>query len=401
MQCPSCGFALESDAQQCLECGAASPIEFGSAQMMTLPPNGALDSENPDSEIDPLEVAAQLKQTQTSRLIEFPGVTRSSVPQWRKELSDRVREVQEKRAREAALEKAEEEKRSKRESGKSGPTPQLELLPQADVPPLNPIVSAALRRIERAHQQVAQAEVQPHRPQAIAAVAFAGNDEFDEARLNVDSVATVATMESVDEFASAVPELESQTIDRIPNLVVVQPRIKNNDDGRSHIKPRRMIFDDPNDPALNYLDSVPTTLRVEGARHKHAPAFIRLLAAIVDLILVAVLCAPFAAMMELINVSWQKATLLASVLGIFAIVSFLYLTISTALTGRTLGTTIFSLRIVDSRTGLIPTGKQSAGRALIYVATLLTLGLASIYALIDADRRTAHDRLTRTAVIAL
>ena len=37
-----------------------------------------------------------------STLIEFPGVTRSSVPEWRKGLSERVREVQERRAREAA-----------------------------------------------------------------------------------------------------------------------------------------------------------------------------------------------------------------------------------------------------------------------------------------------------------
>ena len=37
-----------------------------------------------------------------STLIEFPGVARNSVPEWRKELSERVREVQEKRARDAA-----------------------------------------------------------------------------------------------------------------------------------------------------------------------------------------------------------------------------------------------------------------------------------------------------------
>jgi len=39
-----------------------------------------------------------------SRLIEFPGVTRRPVPQWRKELGERVREVQERRARESAAE---------------------------------------------------------------------------------------------------------------------------------------------------------------------------------------------------------------------------------------------------------------------------------------------------------
>ena len=45
-----------------------------------------------------------------STLIEFPGVSRNSMPEWRKELSERVREVQEKRAREAAHEAAEAER---------------------------------------------------------------------------------------------------------------------------------------------------------------------------------------------------------------------------------------------------------------------------------------------------
>jgi len=58
-----------------------------------------------------------------STLIEFPGVARNSLPEWRKELSERVREVQEKRAREAAHEAAEAERR------RMEAAPQLELLP--------------------------------------------------------------------------------------------------------------------------------------------------------------------------------------------------------------------------------------------------------------------------------
>ncbi len=87
--------------------------------------------------------------------------------------------------------------------------------------------------------------------------------------------------------------------------------------------------------------------------------------------------------------------------ALFFVMSFLYFTISTALTGRTFGMRLFSLRIVDARTGLIPTGKQSAGRALVYLGTILTLGLASLYVLIDRDKQTAHDRLTRTTVITV
>src|SRR5687767_13064039 len=84
-----------------------------------------------------------------STLIEFPGVSRSSVPEWRKELSERVREVQEKRARDASREAAEAERRRMEAAINA---PQLELLPPAEMPAMNPLVAAALKRIERAHQ---------------------------------------------------------------------------------------------------------------------------------------------------------------------------------------------------------------------------------------------------------
>src|ERR1041384_8545557 len=81
-----------------------------------------------------------------STLIEFPGVSRNSMPEWRKEISERVREVQERRAREAAREAAEAERQ--RATEVSDP-PQLELLPRTESPAMNPLVAAALKRIER------------------------------------------------------------------------------------------------------------------------------------------------------------------------------------------------------------------------------------------------------------
>ncbi|MDQ2975001.1 MAG: RDD family protein, partial [Acidobacteriota bacterium] len=83
------------------------------------------------------------------------------------------------------------------------------------------------------------------------------------------------------------------------------------------------------------------------------------------------------------------------------VVGFLYHTISTALTGRTLGMKPFSLRVVDARTGLIPTGKQSAGRSLVYILSLASAGIALLYTFFDSERHTAHDRFTRTAVIRM
>ncbi|HKR59259.1 MAG TPA: hypothetical protein VJS64_05955, partial [Pyrinomonadaceae bacterium] len=103
MACSACGAPTESDLEHCGECTAGT--NFESAQL-----SASLGDVAP----------------QASKLIEFPGVTRSTVPQWRKELSERVREVQEKRAREEALELTLEK------SEMSEAAPQLELLPHAE-----------------------------------------------------------------------------------------------------------------------------------------------------------------------------------------------------------------------------------------------------------------------------
>src|SRR6185369_2834777 len=116
--------------------------------------------------------AAERKST----LIEFPGVSRNSMPEWRKELSERVREVQEKRAREAAHEAAEAE-RQRLESAVN--PPQLELLPPAPMPAMNPLVVADLKRIERAHQPAPSESRQP-RTSLATAVAYAPEREENE-----------------------------------------------------------------------------------------------------------------------------------------------------------------------------------------------------------------------------
>jgi uncharacterized RDD family membrane protein YckC len=78
---------------------------------------------------------------------------------------------------------------------------------------------------------------------------------------------------------------------------------------------------------------------------------------------------------------------------------FCYSTIAIALTGRTVGMRLLSLRTIDLRTGLIPTGGQSIKRALGFTMSFALFGLGLISALIDPDRRSLHDRFSKTLVI--
>ena len=116
-------------------------------------------------------------------------------------------------------------------------------------------------------------------------------------------------------------------------------------------------------------------------------------------------------MVELRNDNWREPRVAALVAGgSDSSQVFIYLTVSTALTGKTLGMRILSLRVIDARTGLIPTGTQAAGAgpsSIFYVAGqppgagfLMTLGRGGgkDLSMIDFSSRTASSAWTMIAV---
>jgi len=315
----------------------------------------------------------------TPSLIEFPGLNRSSLPEWRKELGERVREAQEKRAQKALREAAEIASLFSELEPKAAPT--LELLPQAEIAPMNPLVVAALRRIERAHSQPGG--------NAAAAIALA-YEEQPTLDLNTTPDNCV-----IDEVVSKPERVHNLAVVPTPEVTAFEVPPEPAPEPR---KPRRLI-DDRNDPCLNYLDSISTAVLVESREYDSAPLFRRLLSAVTDLLVVGLLSSPFLALTGLTNFQWQNPRVIGFAAGTLLVVGFLYLTVSVALTGRTLGMKLFALRVIDARTGLIPTGSQSAGRSLFYLLSLASAGIALMYLLINHEKHTMHDRFTRTAVI--
>src|SRR6185295_16130392 len=94
MKCPECGATLKKISKKCTECGALlkRDSDTTSAQPKKVELTPAITLKQPDPRL------------QNPSLIEFPGINRNALPEWRKELSERVREKQERRAREAVLE---------------------------------------------------------------------------------------------------------------------------------------------------------------------------------------------------------------------------------------------------------------------------------------------------------
>jgi len=323
-----------------------------------------------------------------STLIEFPGVSRNSMPEWRKELSERVREVQEKRAREAAREAAEAE-RQRMESAIN--PPQLELLPPAPMPAMNPLVAAALKRIERAHQTAPAESRQPGTTLATA-VAYAPEREDNDMSDTVPSTPELA-------FEPEVAEVEPVvTVEKTHHLAVVAVSEPVAPVIEPPPAPKRLIRDD-NDPALNYLDSISKTLCVDDLNHRSASSFRRIVCALLDLIFCALLSSPIAGAMYLTGSNLRDPQVIGVLAGSVIVVTFLYLTLLTALTGRTWAMRLFSLRVIDMKTGLIPTGGQAIGRSFFYLLSLATV-VGVLFGLVSREGYTVHDRFTRTAVVS-
>ncbi|MBD0369575.1 MAG: RDD family protein [Pyrinomonadaceae bacterium] len=375
MQCPACRAVYSNGLDKCPRCKTPAQVPAPDAQIeLSASPNTATTPPAPETD-------ATAQATAASTLIEFPGAR--SMPQWRKQLSERVREIQERRAREAALAMEEAATTAPTAAPVSAETsaPPLGLVPPPPAPEMNPIVVAALRRIERARQTQPMPPVS--RSRGGAAVARVAEEQYQE-EINLLAPQTETA-------AEAAPAR---------NLVVVPAPVKEEPAVKPQ-QPKREAQAVVSEAALPQTEAAEATAEDAGedVYDDRAPVVARLTASAIDFLVVAFASSPFAAVIELTNGNWSDPRVAGSMGAIVLVVMFLYLTASTTLAGRTWGMSLLSLRAVDADTGLQPTTKQAIARALFYMVSLAALGIGIIYALFDAEGRTAHDHFSRTAVI--
>jgi len=378
MRACSCGVAHDNNSNTC-------PLSRSQSMIQEVPPNSSIEElvngelagqitsethqmltdEATEPETPPIEASRE-----PSTLIEFPRSTRP-VPEWRKQLSQRVREVQERKAREAA-----EEAAAAREAGTVScalPSAQLELVPDLEQPSMNPIVSKVLERLERARR-------------------------IDQVSTGFAAAATAPALAPITE---ALPEPEPsepkppETKHKL--TVVAHPKTTAEPTAR---KPVRVISDNVEDVALSYLESYLSLPAIDSpGRSDRAGLVRRTIAGFLDLLLVGLMASPVAAVIEFTDGNWSDPRVIGLMTGIVVMTMLAYQIISIALTGRTLAMRMLSLRTIDKRTGLIPTGAQSIKRAFGYMFSLIPLGLGLMFAFIDPDGRTIHDRFSKTLVV--
>jgi uncharacterized RDD family membrane protein YckC len=427
-QCADCLAVYDGPETDCPACQAADALDAA------CPRQFSTDAEESDMNISTrpeqtapppaanAATAPSVRDAAASTLIEFPVAGRTPRPQWRKELSERVREIQQRKALEAAREEGEAALRcaaSVREGAAGAAAAQpLGLVPTPETPEVNPIVARALEKIERARRAGAASAARPA-ARAGAAHAAAAARVAEEKRAAAEPVAQPAPAEAVApscELTETTPAeaAEAQPVEaaagpaRTHNLVVVpQPAAPPTEpsaamsEALSRPRPRRHIPEVADDALLlrreaQHAPAAPDPALVLSER---APVARRIAAAVLDLFVVAFASSPFAAIIELTSGGWHDPRVAACLAGIVLTIMFIYQTVAVAFSGRTWGMRLTSLRAVDARSGLIPTAGQCARRALFYMISLATLGVGLLLALFDSEGRAAHDHLSRTAVV--
>lgn len=461
MQCPACRVVYSNGLELCPRCktpAASVPepeprrIEAAAASPVASSPQPPLQisaaaeqSTDRKADADDSSIATRVQKeskaasvnikTAASTLIEFPGAGRASRPQWRKDLTERVREIQERRAREATHENqhaAHESLQSFVETPRPSQNPQtttsanlspdvpeklpstLGLVPSSTDPaPVNPLVVAALRRIERARQSVPSSNTQTRARSSMSnaatatAVARVQEEHYQpEAELQASTAVELPEPSVLPPVAHPIESGQAaETVARAHNLVVVPAHSiteekENTTATTTTTLPQRIVTEVVDDALLTRLDAQQVeALHHEAFDQERASVQARLMSGVADVLVVAFASTPFAAIIELTNGNWTDLRVVASMSGIVALVMFLYLTASTAFAGRTWGMSLVSLRAVDVETGVLPTTKQALIRAFVYMLSLAACGLGLFYALFDAEGRTAHDHLSGTIVV--
>jgi uncharacterized RDD family membrane protein YckC len=449
MQCVVCGAFYSESGENCPRClttdaASADDAAFPPPEEKSMSTSTGYERKSKRATgAEGASAAATAAATVTSTLIEFPGVPPK--PQWRKELSERVREIQQRRALEAAREAeasapshgythtglvddptADMVSGASASAAETSASPLGLVPPPPDAPQPNPLVVAALKRIERARQSPPPPIARASRGGAAtaAAVAHVVEENYQtapDAQLLHGHVVSPDALQNGEAAAPVEVEKTVETARSASSLAIVPPAagaaaaavapaLKNAEASAvTQTRARRHIPVVADEASLSRIEAqmhaavlsnhAETPEKIVSVSD-HAPVSKRIAGGIVDLLVVGFASTPFAAIIELTSGNWADARVAASMGGIVLVLMFLYLMAATALAGRTWGMSLVSLRTVDAVTGMSPTTGQCVRRAFGYMLSLATLGLGLLYALFDAEGRAAHDHLSGTIVIA-
>ena len=96
---------------------------------------------------------------------------------------------------------------------------------------------------------------------------------------------------------------------------------------------------------------------------------------------------------------WMTVSGVMTIMGVFGVVMFIYMTIAIGLRGRTVGMRLFGLEVVDAEENEYPSMHQAAVSSAVYLLSIPMLGLGFLPLLFNEERRAAHDLISGTVLV--
>lgn len=348
MDCPQCRSSEISPSGVCLVCGyriegsdAAGKVEEGAkdqnAEMPEIPETGRTDS-----------------------LAGKPVLSREEeLPQWRRELSERLQAIKQKREQAAPVER-----------------PKAETVPKIDMGQAKPSGPPAVMA-ERAEGKMPLRRPVPKPPQA----ADAGGERSLKPPAPIPRQKILQPVAPPSTWERPMPKTEDAA--DIRNLI---DRVVSRKSTSHH------------SPAAEILSGEPG---VAPLREGKLILLSRTLSGLIDLILIVLCTGAFILAADYFGgIVMLDSMSLLDYSALFLLTFLLYSIFFLAASGQTIGMMITGLRVVG-RDKERPSFRRLLGRCLGYLLSLLALGTGLLWSLFDGESLCFHDRVSLTRVVRI
>lgn len=419
MKCQGCGHDYPGTITRCTRCGRLTP--------------------------------GRRQRANDARLLEFPqkprpnldkGQNETSLPQWRQELNERVREIKARRdGADPEAGHAQQELERAPAVSTADARAKARVLPANNNEPLttgapqlaaeravldahssrtgsgprvnNAIVEAALTRVRRASENASRAALPRIEPARAAQPAAKGS-------LAIDKEATARALEpaadprQTPELApppapkAAEPSIASSEPVEAPPAsppIIKRRTIKAPEDSFSYgDKTSKQVFDGPLDEIepLDYLEAeikkVDQALSAEFSKNESPSLATHVVIMVIDILAIAVSCSPFIALIQILNGSFNARSTQVGALMVVVIVSLFYFALTQCLAGKTFGMMLTNTRLVDARTYEDASAQRALLRAAGYLIALAPFMLGWLWIASNRKRRGWHDLISGTFV---
>jgi len=370
-------------------------------------------------EAPPKTATTEIASKPTSpTLVEFHSKN-ATIPEWRLQLQNVVRQRHERDTSDAEIETASPMPRAKLISNGSNAL-KTETIPEPkSFQHKNPTLNSALERIEKSRRQFL-ADDEPQTAPAASPAKPNKNYPFYIAAKTTDAVSKPAEVNpSVGLFAkpklasSLRSEKDELDTNKLPPLPPAPASVA------TSFESRPIVFEEVKtsigevkktefkvDEIFKAEVKIAETIRVDKVEETEveeyddcAPFAMRFNAGLFDLIIGSfsslLLLSPF----MILGGNWLSTAGLFAFLATCAIVMFVYLTSSIGFYGRTFGMRLFSLEIINIEDEDYPTFHQAAVSSAVYLLSLALGGVGFLTLPFNEDKRAVHDLVSGTIMV--